>query len=653
MRTRVGFALLLLIGMGQLPAANGQDSSRVLKATRMPSPPTIDGSLTAAEWAGAEVADHFTDPATGRQAPDQTRVHIGYDSAAIYLAFECDDADPRSIVAREIRDGAPLGADDTVTFSLDAMGRRASGFSDSYSVNAAGTVYDVIASGRAEKREWRGLWQSKATRTATGWCAEMRIPWSALTIVSPGRACTMTMNLSRYQARTRIESYWSNPTLSPRPEYQGSWTGVVPPTGSRPQLLKYMGYIAPQWASNGDQSDVRMGIDLRYTPSPAMTGILSVRPDFRNIEQAVEGIQFSRSERYLQEARPFFMEGAAYFQSVFYSPRVSGFDLGARVFGTVDKRVDYGVMSLARGARYNVSAGTLSYQFGPNSALGLGGALRRGGAEPDHESAMLNAFVRRGNWAVGGDCSVARESSTQGGAMSLGVSHNSAGLDASIGYTDASPGYRPSLRYVPFVDRRGIEGGGQFRRSFRTGLVRELNCFFGGQRTTHYDGSLFQEGFGAFTWIQTRSDYGVSLGADLGSFNGAHDAVASIGLGGNVSNRFRQWNIGVETGSRDDRPTTTLSLSASRRILGKMDIGYSGTIMRMAGVMEQHVITVGWEFSARRALNGRVVCDRRATNWYAAYRNAGGVGQDLYVIIGDPNARRFDSRVSVKWVWAQ
>ena len=79
----------------------------------------------------------------------------------------------------------------------------------------------------------------------------------------------------------------------------------------------------------GDVKDslVSTGIDIRYQPRSDLTGMVSVNPDFSQVEQAVSDISFSYSEKAIKDNRPFFAEGRGYFakeddNSIFYSNRV-------------------------------------------------------------------------------------------------------------------------------------------------------------------------------------------------------------------------------------------------------------------------------------------------------------------------------------------
>jgi len=66
----------------------------------------------------------------------------------------------------------------------------------------------------------------------------------------------------------------------------------------------------------------------------------------------------------------------------------------------------------------------------------------------------------------------------------------------------------------------------------------------------------------------------------------------------------------------------------------------------------QIVVTGTYDLSDERTISGRAVESRDSFNIYFTYRQAVRRGMDAYVIVGDPNARKFERRLAVKTVWA-
>src|SRR4030065_2944637 len=57
------------------------------------------------------------------------------------------------------------------------------------------------------------------------------------------------------------------------------------------------------------------GADIRFEPRQNWTGVLSVNPDFSQLESQITDIDFDYNEKFRADPRPFFQEGSAYFGS--------------------------------------------------------------------------------------------------------------------------------------------------------------------------------------------------------------------------------------------------------------------------------------------------------------------------------------------------
>jgi hypothetical protein len=148
----------------------------------------------------------------------------------------------------------------------------------------------------------------------------------------------------RYQSHTKQHSYWADITPRGLAEEMGELRGLELPAAEAGRTWTFMPYAlagANLPDKEGDIQDalVTAGIDIRYQPRSDLTGMLSLNPDFSQIEQAITDISFSYTEKALEENRPFFVEGADYFRAsgdeneYFYSVRAADFDVGAKGFG--------------------------------------------------------------------------------------------------------------------------------------------------------------------------------------------------------------------------------------------------------------------------------------------------------------------------------
>ena len=115
--------------------------------------------------------------------------------------------------------------------------------------------------------------------------------------------------------------------------------------------LKVLPYLdwwisVKQEATDDREYTARAGADIRYEVTPQLRLIGTANPDFDNIEQAVEGIDFSYGERYVPDRRPFFSEGGNVYNvgQLFYSRRIEDMDGGLKLFGKLGKNTSVGTL---------------------------------------------------------------------------------------------------------------------------------------------------------------------------------------------------------------------------------------------------------------------------------------------------------------------
>ena len=644
------YLIYILLALSPILANANGNSARSLPGAICSNPPIIDGTGQEEEWKPADRAIQFIDAATSRPASDQTETRLMYDSEAIYVYFRCIDSRPSEIVSREIRYGASLGNEDSVTFEIDPFYSRNWSTVSSFTCNALGTQVDNFAGGKSAKREWRGAWQAAAHRTTYGWEAEVRIPWSILSF-PPGKKLTMGINFRRRQQRTFTNSVWSDTTSARRAEFIGIWKSIDPPTLKQKHILQTLQYVTAEWCEEKPVSPIRAGMDIRYTPTPLLTGMVSVEPDFKGIEQAVEGINFTRSERYQGEARPFFQEGKSFYPGLFYSRRIENFDVGVKVFGNITPQFSLGLLSTERGAYDNASMVNLKYSMQEHGRFNIFGMLRRK-PDTDHDATGFGLQLRSGMWRYDLGWANAREGKLNGDKGDVSLGYSIPHWYANAGWGCVSPGFSPSLGYIASTDKRTWYANTGADNEFRKGPIRYIGTSLGMDRSDHYDGRLFTNGWRYSSWLTTRNDYSLSFYREISRFEETNDNVYNLSLSGNVSDRFKQWGATYEWGKRADTQSRYLTFWTTRRVLKKLDIGLSGAVLAHGANSEQYIFTGGWEFDDRRAITARVVYTNGKTNGYLTFRNAGSYGADLYVTLGDPNADRTTNRIAVKWARA-
>src|SRR5262249_53990771 len=155
----------------------------------------------------------------------------GFDANHLYFAFECDDPKPSSLRAQQKKRNGNLDDEDTVCVGVDALADRRTMYW--FTINPLGTQSEEIPGGAASKIQWRGDWQAAAQRTATGWTAEIAIPFELLRY-PPGQR-KFGLIFRRHVSRTNQESCWPIRCNYYTRDNQASWENLeVPRIRRRP-----------------------------------------------------------------------------------------------------------------------------------------------------------------------------------------------------------------------------------------------------------------------------------------------------------------------------------------------------------------------------------------------------------------------------------
>ena len=326
--------------------AMGGNSHRSLVASRVSSPPKIDGYLNDEEWKNAVPAGGFQqfDPEEGASPTEQTTVMVLYDDHGIYVGVMCYDSQPDLIVKKLTRRDRTSEAD-RFSVIIDSYHDHNTAFLFSGSVSGVQTDGVLSQDGRSYDIQWDAIWSYAAQINSKGWSGEFRIPFSALRFAKQDSEYVWGINFRRYIARKGETDEWvlvrrtevPPGTISPV-STMGHLSGMV---NIHPPLhitimpygvskASYFGYSSP--TSLRKEFIGTGGIDLKYGLSHNFTFDLTVNPDFGQVEVDQAVLNLTVFETYYPEKRPFFLEGSQIFSfgdffdqrqlRLFYSRRI-------------------------------------------------------------------------------------------------------------------------------------------------------------------------------------------------------------------------------------------------------------------------------------------------------------------------------------------
>ena len=332
----------LLVGIAtacMVSVAGAQDAStRTLTATRFEGVVRIDGRLDDSAWTAAPVAADFRqrEPSEGAQATLPTEVRVLWDDEALYVAARMRDPSPDSIIALLARRDEMTPSDE---FFIGIDGDRDRRTAYVFSVTPRGTRTDVlIYNDNMRDASWDAVWDAATRIDDSGWTAEMRIPLTQLRVRGDG---PWGVNFFRWIARRREDTQWALiPRASPAwVSHYGELRGVTPSSAPRRlEVVPYtLGRVTRAPGAAGDPFHRRMqpaaalGADVKAGVGP-FTITAAINPDFGQVEADPSEVNLTSIETFLQEKRPFFVEGVDLFdfelgyffgsEKLFYSRRI-------------------------------------------------------------------------------------------------------------------------------------------------------------------------------------------------------------------------------------------------------------------------------------------------------------------------------------------
>jgi len=306
--------------------------------------------LSDEAWQTAARVDKWYEiqPGDNTEPPVRSVGLISYDDHFLYAAFEFDDPDPAAI-------RAPLGDHDAINGNsmdfggifLDTLDTRRTAIE--FFATPSNVQYDAViddASGENPSPDF--YWDSAAKITPRGWTLELRIPFSSLRYRKgdPQKwGITLFRNyprLFRRQIASVVMPRGSNCTIC----HESDLTGLERlPGGGHVVAAPYISASRtahPRDNTLGapledDAVKGRIGVDVKYTPTPNTAFDATIRPDFSQIES--DTAQITANERFAlfyPEKRPFFLEGVDLFNTpiqAVYTRTITDPTWGARLTG--------------------------------------------------------------------------------------------------------------------------------------------------------------------------------------------------------------------------------------------------------------------------------------------------------------------------------
>ncbi len=303
-----------------------QTGSQAPSLTATPAPPggvRVDGRLDEAAWALAPAAGGFVQrgPDAGQPASEATEARVLVGTDAVYVGMRMHDRDAARIDARLARRDAGVDSD-WANVALDSYGEGRTAFF--FGISAGGIKQDgLLYDDTNQDNSWDAVWDAEVTRDAGGWTAEFRIPLSQLRFAAGQAGTSWGLQFARDIQRKGETAFWAPilPSESGFVSRFGRLTGLD--ALAAPRRVEALPYVATAVTrAPGDAADPffratdaspRAGLDLKVGLTGDLTLTAAVNPDFGQVEADPAQVNLGGFELFLQERRPFFVEGADIF----------------------------------------------------------------------------------------------------------------------------------------------------------------------------------------------------------------------------------------------------------------------------------------------------------------------------------------------------
>ncbi len=632
-----------------LSAFAGADDRSELAAVRVTTPPKIDGKVTDEEWGLLPSGSGFFDQTTGQEVEGGT-FWLGYDDKYIYFAAKLVSADPKSLRATEYRSNVSLQSDDAIYIGIDPFGAR-TGF-NIFGINGRGATNIRIAGGRAAKREWLGEFLAGGRITEDGYEAEARIPWGVMRLPEPGKR-DVVFQVDRYNAKTQRDGEWKFANQDPR--NFPVWKGVEMPRSGNQRSLKLLPY--GYGGINRNDTIANAGLDLKTSISDRIDLVGTINPDFRNVENQVLSLDFSYFERLAGESRPFFQEGGQFFQTsrdapLFASQRIRQFDAGFKTFGSLTDRTEFAILDTIDFGKENSFAGIAKHKISNETNLTLAGTALTGTQTSDNVATFTALNHQIGPWTAFGQHSLTRDMlSGNGNRVNFGGVYVLDGWNGVAEYSQVSPQYNPRLGFAPERNFKGINLNLGKTQTFKQGAVMETEFFLGHQNYRTYDSNQhYRRAVEGSASVTLRNGMDIDVAGRYEKFFDSHDRYIFFSLEMPRGDAYRHWQADAVFGNIAGQPYRSFSAGLSYRPMWNWQVNLSLQSVNHFDQSEQHILSTVYDIGKDMSVSGRMIRDGSDLNAYLAFRKSGEKGAEYFVILGDPNARRFQAALVFKIV---
>jgi hypothetical protein len=267
----------------------------------------IDGVVDEPVWATVSAFDNMlvSVPATGRPGRYPTEVRMLATERGLYVSAILYQ-DVETLVKRSSARDQTIDRD-MFGVTLDTTGEGKFAYWFNLALGDSQMDGKVLPE-RNYSIDWDGPWIGRTAVRDDGWSAEMFLPWSMMNLPHAAGPRVIGFGTTRQVSHENVRYQWPGHSYT-SPQFVSALNqmvleGVAP--RNEISFIPFASVTVDEWH---DETDLRVGADVTWKPSPAAEMAGTLLPDFGSVEADEVVLNLTAQETFFPEKRLFFLEG--------------------------------------------------------------------------------------------------------------------------------------------------------------------------------------------------------------------------------------------------------------------------------------------------------------------------------------------------------
>lgn len=256
---------------------------------------------------------------THTAAPEATTAYVMSDDSFVYVAFEANQRAP--IRVSQYTNNVGCCVDDSV--QIDLWPNGPSGFRYLFIATPIGTRYQYSSENNVYEPDWSAV----GKLVPGGYVVTMKIPLAVMHGTGSG---AWRVQFARVVQATNDDIVWS---YGPPQQNHNDVNYAAPAQGlpllaaHRPKPRAGVYTLGQAGSSFAGGVKARGGADISFPVLPGTSLVAAIHPDFSDVEVDQQSIAPTAFVRQVNEVRPFFTQGANFYNTTPYCPQCPGSQL--------------------------------------------------------------------------------------------------------------------------------------------------------------------------------------------------------------------------------------------------------------------------------------------------------------------------------------